>query len=299
MKTLGRRQKLVMWASHRIAAHIRPTLQSAFLAGIRRARQELPLADLEAVIHTGDVHRVLNAIPWAAIDERMTERFRGAFQRAFEDAARAHADIAPVRKAQDLGFSLAFDETNPLALRWALENAAGTVTGISEETRAALRQLIARMFIEGIPPAKAARMMRDLLGLTPRLAVAAVNYRLTLERDPERDPEQGARMADRYETRLLNFRAEQIARTESMRASNAGQDELWRQAIDNGQLDKEHTQRQWLITPDERLCPVCASIADAGPVDFGQPFVSDDGQTFDQPPAHVSCRCTLRLVFTD
>jgi Phage Mu protein F like protein len=297
VKVVGRRARLEMRSAHRIAARIQSALHAAFLAGIRRARQEVSLTELAAVMHTGDVHRVLNAIPWTEIGSRMTERFRGPLHRAFVDAATAQAQ--PVQKDAADTLAYGFDETNPRAVRWALENAAGTVTGITEETRAAIRALIGRMFIEGIPPAKAAQMLRELIGLTPRLAVAAMNYREQIEADPDRDPEQAQRMADRYDQRLLNSRAEMIARTESMRAANAGQQEVWSQAADTGLLDRAHTQRLWLITPDEATCPVCTSIADAGPVGVEEPFVSDEGDSFFTPPAHPSCRCTMRLVFPD
>jgi hypothetical protein len=49
-------------------------------------------------------------------------------------------------------------------------------------------------------------------------------------------------------------RAELIARTETMRASNEGQQEAWDQAVEEGLLTGNE-QQEWIVTPDDRLCP--------------------------------------------
>lgn len=75
--------------------------------------------------------------------------------------------------------------------------------------------------------------------------------------------------------------AEQVARTETTRAMNAGIFSAYAQA---------GVQKiTWYAADDERTCPEC-SDADGETVLFGQVFDSVD---VDGPPAHPSCRCTV------
>jgi hypothetical protein len=41
-----------------------------------------------------------------------------------------------------------------------------------------------------------------------------------------------------------------------MRASNEGQQEAWDQAVEEGLLTGNE-QQEWIVTPDDRLCPEC------------------------------------------
>jgi hypothetical protein len=93
-----------------------------------------------------------------------------------------------------------------------------------------------------------------------------------------------------------------IARTETIRASNAGAEESYKQS---GVV----TSKEWLVTADDRLCPACAEM-DGEIIELGEnyynkgdemSFGSGDEQgtlVFDygavaHPPLHPNCRCTL------
>jgi hypothetical protein len=116
--------------------------------------------------------------------------------------------------------------------------------------------------------------------------------------------------------RLLKRRAENIARTETIRAANMGTQFGWDAAADAGLLPPG-TQKVWIATEDSRTCPICA-VLDGNTVDLGGNFdVSVEATAFTiegeeirvtatrpmkrssttrTPPAHPSCRCTLGLV---
>lgn len=163
--------------------------------------------------------------------------------------------VAPVKKirgAADVQFT--FDETNPAALSWAKQHAADLVAGISEATRDEIRSLIEDVF-DDVAPAE------DL----------------------------SARIAD---TIGDDARAETIARTETMRASNEGVQESWDQAVEEGLLTGKE-QQVWIVTPDDRLCPICEPL-DGVTAPLDGEFESD-GETFNGPPAHPNCRCTVGL----
>jgi hypothetical protein len=83
-------------------------------------------------------------------------------------------------------------------------------------------------------------------------------------------------------------RAKVIAHTETMAAANEGQKQLWGQAVTDGYLNGGE-RMVWIVTPDDRLCPICEGQEDTM-VPLGQQFPSGG------PPAHPRCRCTTGLV---
>lgn len=99
-------------------------------------------------------------------------------------------------------------------------------------------------------------------------------------------------------------RADMIARSESIRASNKGALESYRLA---------GIQRmQWLATPDGRTCPYCGSldgrefavggtilgVGETLNVD-GAPPLTNTYEDVDAPPIHVRCRCTIIPIMED
>jgi len=73
-----------------------------------------------------------------------------------------------------------------------------------------------------------------------------------------------------------DYRAQRIARTEIMTASNVGAEEGYKQS---GVVEKV----EWYAALDERICDICASL-------HGEVFTLGKG---DRPPAHVQCRCVI------
>jgi hypothetical protein len=97
-----------------------------------------------------------------------------------------------------------------------------------------------------------------------------------------------------YADALLLDRATSIARTETIAAANEGQREAWLQAEDQGLLNSEEVERVWIITDDDRLCPICEAL-DGATADLGGTFDSEDVGPLTGPPAHPLCRCAQGL----
>lgn len=104
-------------------------------------------------------------------------------------------------------------------------------------------------------------------------------------------------LVDAYAENYLDYRAGTIAGTESLRASNIGLRDSYRQAADRGVFDADAVTRHWQIAQDEKVCPVCRSIVENNPDGVGleEDFQSDDGP-IDDAPVHTSCRCTVEYV---
>lgn len=148
-----------------------------------------------------------------------------------------------------------FDVTNPKAVEWIQDHAAETITGINEATRDEIRDLVEASFEDQFDVDELADQIGDLIG--------------------------------------DDARAETIARTETMRASNQGQLEAWNQATEAGLLTGRE-QKEWIVTPDDRLCPICEPM-DGVNVPLDADF-DVDGDMIDGPPAHPNCRCTVALT---
>ena len=110
-------------------------------------------------------------------------------------------------------------------------------------------------------------------------------------------PEQIDKMVDRYQERMIQNRARTIARTESLRSTNVGVSEAWRQAIEERKVNGANVRKRWILSRDERTCSVCQGIAKAQPkrgIPLSAQFENPNGRApIAQPPAHPSCRCTI------
>lgn len=224
-----------------------------------------------------------------------------------------------LRTAAGQACLMAFDRTSAEAVAWARDHSAQLVTSITAETRAGIRQIITRAFSEGIAPREAAKLVKQIVGLRPDQVDAVLNVRQKILDAAARatrtgkavkikipgvpqgisvppaglTPERMSATLQRYADRQLRQRALLIARTETIAASNAGQQLQWAQAVKDGLLRGNEKQR-WVVAFDERLCKVCRALH-GQQVALGQPFMSINGPVM-RPPAHPNCRCAVVLA---
>ncbi len=243
--------------------------------------------------------RLADAVSIDVLTRALEQRDTVALERLLRSLP---AELAPavgiVRRAFDLGItsgastlgikaSLALQ--HPSAAAAARASAADLVTNVTAETRAAMREIVARAFEEGLPPRQAAQLIKPLIGLNRMQARAVLNLRAALTARGVASEIAAARL-ERYAAKLLRQRSILIARTEIIRASTDGQVHLWQQAQGQGLLPQA-AQMKWLVTPDDRLCPRCQQLSGAtAPV--GGVF-RQGGSTVAGPPLHPNCRCAL------
>ena len=104
------------------------------------------------------------------------------------------------------------------------------------------------------------------------------------------------RMSDYFDS-SEKYRAERIARSETIRTSNNALQEAW---IQSGVVEK----KEWYTAMDERTCPYCKQM-DGKIIDLKDSFFKK-GDTFidlkldyreiKEPPLHANCRCVLLPV---
>ena len=228
------------------------------------------------------------AIPWdklQSLELDLVPEFKRIFDKVGVTAANALPGNVP----------FSFNKTDPNSLEYIREHAAELVRkNILPNSQEAIRQLINRSFTEGIPPAKVARMIKPHIGLLPAHEVAVDKYYKRLLADGKSEA-AADKLRQRYANRLLNYRANNIARTESINASAMGQVECWQQSIADGSLDPHEWERVWIADETERTCAICQALA-RGP---GAPLTPRDapypGTSISHPTAHPSCRCVEGL----
>lgn len=209
----------------------------------------------------------------------------------------------------EYGFGIAFDRTNAEAAAWAKTRSAALVVQISEQVRNGIRNIMGRAFDEHIPPREAARLLKSIVGLTDGQMEAVWNLRRRLMASPGRKVWAGdvgidvpneptldfvERQAERYSERLLRWRTETIARSETMVASNEGQRQLWKQAAAVGSLEGTE-KRKWLAARSERTCDTCRAMH-GQETGIDEPYTLPDGTRVMNAHAHPDCRCSEGLV---
>jgi hypothetical protein len=156
-------------------------------------------------------------------------------------------------------------------------------------------QAIERAIIEGRPPAQAARDLLKLqVGLNKQQEKGLATFqKKLLEEEATNIEERVAKYAKALERR----RSLSIGKTETLNASSGGQQTLWREAKDSGYLDPNKTDREWLVTDDDRLDAAVCEPMDGQKRGLEEPFITGDGRSVDHPSAHPECRCSMRLRF--
>jgi len=288
-----------------------PGVRSEFVAAMRQARAGVDMKALEAAIVRGDVDAAFRALRFDAADLFRTDTAitaalaaGGSYQMgAFQHATR-RAPIAS-RIVQSFG------GRNERAERIALELGSRLVTEVVDDTRVMIAQTIRAGLEAGAGPLRTAldiggrvvngKRQGGLVGLDSRRAGWVQNYRAKLLAEG-RPQSQIDRMAARYSDKLLRQRGETIARTETLKALNAGRQEALDQLIENPNNDvrAEDVVRAWDSTGDGKTRETHAS-ADGQVVGQGVPFTVGGysmmypGDTSLGAPAGetVNCRCYM------
>lgn len=179
-----------------------------------------------------------------------------------------------------------FRMPNPQAERWLLNFSSTEIQRITEAEMKMVREALAWGQKNLKTHKETAKEIQKTIGLTDKQYGAWTKYRNKLI-------ESGMKLLQvdkataRYYNRMLKYRAETIALTESHTATNRAWHDSVLDAVRQGAISSEEYEMYWLVAPDERLCDQCAAMAGA----TSPPHVQDfNGRGI--PPLHPRCRCT-------
>lgn len=287
-----------------------------WLGAMAAVKGDLTITEVTALLESGNTAEALRYI-----DRAVTGWFNRAWVPAFNESASA----AALFLQEATGVPIVLDQiTNMKAVNAIQANGLRLVRGFSTQQTEAAMQAIQRSFTTGANPIATARAFRDSIGLTARQEQAVQNYRIALEERPRaslgralrdrrfdstvrRAAESGEalpadkidRMVGRYRERMLRYRSETIARTESLRSVHQGQFRMYEQAIDEGRIQPQQMEREWNTAVDERVRE-SHSMMHGQKTTMDEPFISGLGNALMYPgdpgaPAEdtVQCRCAV------
>lgn len=288
-------------------------IRRAFEEAVRAIASRHTLEEIATLLGEGRVTDALDELEAAA------RRLAGRVNQSFVEAANRASDFLNGA----LTVTVSFDQVNERAVAIMQDNRLRLVNAFTEEQQRATRAALEAGMREGVNPREMARRFRSSIGLTERQQRAVDNYRRllrggraealarelrdrrfdstiarALRGEAELTDAQIERMTARYRERYLKFRAETIARTESLRAVNEGTQEMYQQAFDEGVLSPDEVKRTWVTAGDERVRTSHAFL-DGQARAPGEPFETGLGQLMfpgdpSAPPAEtVNCRCAL------
>lgn len=252
-------------------------------------RRSAPLVVLEEAVRHRDGRRAERAaVPGPVLDRSAPETL-GRSVDTGRRTARVELAGETGRRAAELGKR---PEAGARGAAWARTRSAQLVREVTDETRLAVREAVARAVASGTHPTAAAREVRGIVGLHSRQAAAVSRYRAGLASAGLKASVVEQR-ADRYASTLLRQRAETIARTEVFQAVNRGRADLWEELAREGVVEPARMVRTWMSAQDERTEEVCLAL-DGQQVGLEESFSSIEGDVF-EPPVHPNCRCTVLI----
>jgi hypothetical protein len=180
-----------------------------------------------------------------------------------------------------------FTVNNPFTPAWLTEHAFKLVGDLTSDNQQALRLAIA----SSVQMGETRRAISHYLKATVGLGTYDMGI---VNRWREKNPTATMAEVERVSAKRLKDRAERIARTELVAASNHGANASWMVAATDGLISPD-TRRIWIAgAGSERTCPMCMSMH-GQEMELGKPFLSD-GKPVMAPPLHPRCRCTTSIV---
>lgn len=273
----------------------------------RKALQaRLPLEDLERALDSRDpltIQAVIGRLKTVSVGkaqqfpddplEGLTARYRDVILAGAKEALSLEPEVL-----RDLPFlRTGLKVTNAHAIRAATRHAARMVTEVDRQTQRAVASIIATALDvrTSMAPRQSAVLIREVVGLHSRQAGALARYSQGLTGTPESIDRRIAA----YAGRLHRSRAMTIARTETIRASNAGVKVLGDEIKDLPFMRTTDIEYVWITTPDDKLCDDCEAM-DGVVVGHGATFSAEDTNlTAESPPLHPNCRCAIAREVAD
>lgn len=292
-----------------------PIVRRRFLRLIAESRTLATLEDIAELLEFGFVDEAITTLT-----QDIGPSLSTAIEQVYVASGLSTAEV--LRSQVDTLFD--FNMANQRAVDDLAITRLRLVREFGVQQRLATQVFLQDAFARGLAPIEQARILKDSIGLTEYQARIIENYRQNLEnrstraltrelRDRRFDPTvqraidtdvplrqaQIDRMVQRYRERWIRFRAQTIAETESVRAASAADNELWRQAIEDGVLPAEALINTWRTTLRANRRP--SHVFMEGQVRiFGEPFRSGAGNLLRYPgdinaPASdtIRCRCVV------
>lgn len=270
----------------RAADKFQPQMAEAFLSAVASTQGRIIMREVRDAIRQGDFIRAESLIDWDLFSVEFETISRAILRDVIDEAGTNSVRLLP----NELRAGISFDVTNPRVEEFLQQKSATLATQITNESRQAIRNQLAKAQREGLGIDTTASMVREFIGLTQRQMQAVDNLRGKLIEQGFTFEEAMQRVIEKR-NRLLDFRAENISRTETINASTQGALEMMNQRVEEVGLNKRDFVKVWIVTGDDRTCPICWPLH--GQTRGLDELFSTSVGNIDGPTAHPQCRCAI------
>ena len=239
-------------------------------------------------------------------------------------AEAGHQQVTEIKDGSDKRIDFNFDVRNPKVTDFLQTYAMGLIQQITDDQRQSIHDIVTEGAKSGASTDAMARQIRNGLGLTAAQAGWVDAYEQELRdgdpgalerqlRDQRSDSkvqraidgealseDDITRLVGRYSDRVRSFRAETVARTESLRSAQLGAFSSMVGMLDDPSMEGMTIAKTWLATKDKRTreahreCDGETVIGPATPFSNGLIIPHDDNP--DTPADQViNCRCTCKF----
>lgn len=275
-----------------LAARNERAIKNGFQQAVVNSQEAIVLSDLSQAIANGDIFGAEQATRPDKFESELTSVTNGYNEAFAAGANSAHSELP--KRMQKLGNSI--DMLSPAATGLLNEEGSRLVTNVSDQTRLAITESLEDVVLRGVPPTRAARQIRGLVGVNRVQARALIRQREALE---EAGTKQSVidNILERRTKKMIRQRAKTIARTEAIRAVGQGRQRMWDQLGEEGVVPPE-TQKKWITALDERVGSDHRAMH-GETVGVNDPFfIPETGQSVQVPnESRPNCRCTAILLF--
>lgn len=309
-----------------------PMLRRAFMRAVQNVRQTSQVEQIARSLERGDVESAIRAVGLDPVNFRPVDE---TLTRAYEAGGNATAAGVPkLGRPGELRVFFQFNVRNPRAEEWITRFSSNLVTEIVDDQRDMIRKFLQQGLAAGKNPRSTvldlvgrvgASGQREggMIGLTSSQADWVRSYEEALRSDSpgaaltknlrdrrfdgavqraidtsEHIPDETVdKMVASYKNRALRFRAEGIARTETMAAMHESQQQAMEQLVSTGEVTRDQVTFVWRTAEDDRVRE-SHEVMDGQEVAMGEMFTTGDGNQLEYPgdpngPAGeiINCRC--------
>jgi hypothetical protein len=189
-----------------------------------------------------------------------------------------------------VGMEVSFDLKSQTAIDWVKKYSADQVKHIDQTQKMAVRQVKLSGLQDGLSIQEQKVLIKQSVGLLPQHVIAVDTFKQGLL-DSGTLIEDATLQADRYAVKLLTYRANMIAVTEGMTASNEGHRQTNIDAVERGIIDPDEYKQMWVVSGLPNVCDECLD-ANGTRSDIGGLFPNGTLG----PPLHPHDHCGTILV---
>lgn len=298
--------------------------KESFALFVRTGQSESTYRKIREAIGRGDIESAMKVVDQLVVD------FASVRDDVFIEVANAESK-STAKMLGPIAVAVSFDIRDTRSADVMQASRLALIRQIQDEQRNAIRQALTRQFSDtGSNPRTTAIAFVRAIGLTTTQEAAVHNYRSLLEQrntealsrklrnrrmdgvlsraiasDEPLAQDIVERMVDAYRRNYLAYRAETIARTESLRTVSQARQEANKQVVDSVGIDHSRVERTWHSTSDHRTRDAHIDM-DGQTVGMDEPFVDGDGNQLMYPgdpsapgETTINCRCTFTIRLKD